>query len=158
MPRRLGLTSLAFLLAVGALVGGCGGDDEPAARGEATTERTDTATQSRTATRPQTATRPRERRPPAPRCEAGAPNCSAASGRIVAMETVDPDGDGDLHVVLSGGSVTFPGVSVLDVSKALRPARDPRVGDWAAGAGPVYRGSYGQKQIQVERVVFSPRR
>lgn len=53
-------------------------------------------------------------------------------------------------VALAGcGDVTGPGFSVLDVSKELRPARDPAIGDLASGAGPVFRGSYGQRQIQV---------
>jgi hypothetical protein len=77
---------------------------------------------------------------------------------VIALESVDPDGDGDLHLILAGGSITLPGVTVLDVSRALRPRHDPRIGDWAAGAGPVYRGSHGQRQIQVERVVVFPRR
>lgn len=95
----------------------------------------------------------------APRCPPDAANCAAGSGRVLYLESVDPDGDGDLHLVLgSRSSITFPGVTVLDISKALRPARDPRVGDWAAGAGPVYRGSHGQRQIQVEHVVVAPRR
>jgi hypothetical protein len=94
----------------------------------------------------------------APHCPPDAGNCRAAAGRVIALESVDADGDGDLHVVLAGGSVTLPGITVLDVSKRLRPRRDPRVGDWAAGAGPVYRGSYGQRQIQVTKVVFRPRR
>ena len=94
----------------------------------------------------------------APRCPPDAANCRAAQGRIIALERVDPDGDGDLHVVIAGGSVTLPGITVLDVSRRLRPKRDPRIGDWAAGAGPVYRGSFGQRQIEVERVVFRPRR
>ena len=47
-----------------------------------------------------------------------------------------------------GGDVTFPGVSVFDIEKELRPKRTPRIGDLASAAGPVYRGSYGQKQIQ----------
>lgn len=95
----------------------------------------------------------------APHCPAGAANCAAGSGRVLFLESVDPDGDGDLHLVLSSrSSITFPGVTVLDISRALRPARDPRLGDWAAGAGPVYRGSHGQRQIQVEHVVVAPRR
>jgi len=99
------------------------------------------------------------RRPPAPRCPAAAGNCTAAQGRVLALESVDPDGDGDLHLILaSPQGVTLPGITVLDVNRRLRPRRDPRVGDWAAGAGPVYRGSYGQRQIQVERVAVWPRR
>jgi hypothetical protein len=95
----------------------------------------------------------------APTCPAGAANCTAASGRVLALESVDPDGDGDLHLVLvSEQSVTLPGITVLDIAKDLRPAVDPKAGDWAAGAGPVYRGSHGQRQIQVERVVYAPTR
>lgn len=67
------------------------------------------------------------------------------------------DGDGDLHLILaSSDAVTLPGITVLDVNEDLRPTHDPHVGDWAAGAGPVYRGSYGQRQIQVEHVVYDP--
>ena len=78
---------------------------------------------------------------------------------MISLESVDADGDGDLHLILaSRPGVTLPGVTVLDVNKDLRPARDPQVGDWAAGAGPVYRGSYGQRQIQVDQVVYAPTR
>jgi hypothetical protein len=97
-------------------------------------------------------------RPPAPRCPRAAENCEAAAGRVVFLESVDPDGDGDLHLVIAGGSVTGAGLTVLDVSKRLRPPVDPRVGDWAAGRGPVFRGSFGQRQIQVTRLVVDPRR
>jgi hypothetical protein len=108
--------------------------------------------------RERAAQREAARRPPAPRCAAEAGNCDAAQGRVIALESVDPDGDGDLHLILAGGSITLPGISVLDINADLRPRRDPRVGDWAAGAGPVYTGSHGQQQIQVERVVYFPRR
>ena len=93
-----------------------------------------------------------------PRCPRTLANCREAQGRIIAMERVDPDGDGDLHVVIAGGSITLPGITVLDVSRRLRPRRAPRIGDWAAGAGPVHRGSFGQRQIEVIRVAFRPRR
>ena len=75
------------------------------------------------------------------------PRCARARGRVVYVERVDPDGDGDLHVVIADGSVTTPGLTAVDVSPALRPRRDPRVGDRASAAGPVQRGSYGQSQI-----------
>ena len=81
-------------------------------------------------------------------CRAAAANCAAATGRIVYVEAHDPDGDGDLHLVVVGGSVTLPGMSVFDIEKELRPRRVPKIGDLASAAGPVYRGSYGQKQIQ----------
>jgi hypothetical protein len=98
--------------------------------------------------------------PAAPRCPAGVPDCRAAHGRIVALQSVDPDGDGDLHLILaSSTSITLPGITVLDIAKRLRPRHDPRIGDWAAGAGPVQRGSYGQRQIHViTRVAVDPRR
>jgi hypothetical protein len=84
------------------------------------------------------------------RCPASATNCRAATGRAIYVERVDPDGDGDLHlVILDASSLSAPGVTVLDVSRELRPNRDPVVGDLVTGAGPVYRGSFGQRQIQV---------
>jgi hypothetical protein len=95
---------------------------------------------------------------PIPGCPPQPANCKAAGGRVIALQSHDPDGDGDLHVIIAGPSITLPGITVLDVSKRLRPRRDPRVGDWAAGAGPVYKGSYGQRQIEVDKVVFRPRR
>jgi hypothetical protein len=95
--------------------------------------------------------------PPLPKCSAAAANCASAGGTVIYLESVDPDGDGDLHLVLAGGHVTAPGLSVLDIERSLRPRRDPRIGDWAAGSGPVYRGSYGQRQIQVERLVIARR-
>jgi len=94
-------------------------------------------------------------RPPLvrPRCPGGAGNCSSAAGRIVYVERVDPDGDGDAHFVLaSGQSVTLPGVTVVDVERALRPRPLPGPGDELAAAGPVYRGSYGQRQIEADVV------
>jgi hypothetical protein len=86
--------------------------------------------------------------PPPLACPPRAGNCAAAAGRIVYLERVDPDGDGDLHLVLAGGHVTAPGLSVIDVERGLRPRRDPRLGQWAAARGPVYTGSHGQRQIQ----------
>jgi hypothetical protein len=83
------------------------------------------------------------------RCPAELSNCETADGRIVYVERVDPDGDGDAHFVLSSDeSITLPGLSVIDVKKSLRPRPLPDVGDRISAAGPVYRGSYGQKQIE----------
>ena len=87
-----------------------------------------------------------------PRCPADVPGCASTSGRIVYVERVDPDGDGDLHVVVADRrSVTLPGLTAVDVSKDLRPRRDPRVGDQAAAMGPVQTGSYDQSQIHALR-------
>jgi len=122
-----------------ATVSGCGADEPVPDR--------------RAPTAPET----REARAPAPlqraRCPAGAGNCRSASGRIVYVEAVDPDGDGDAHFVLAGrDSVTAPGVSVIDVHRDLRPHPFPRVGDRLSAAGPVYRGSRGQRQIEAVEV------
>jgi hypothetical protein len=82
-------------------------------------------------------------------CPPSAPNCRTASGRILYVEAVDPDGDGDAHFVLTvSKGVTLPGISVIDVEKGMRPHPLPRAGDLVSAAGPVYRGSHGQRQIQ----------
>jgi len=134
----------AVLLAAAVLVG-CGSDaNEP-----------DPTTRAETA--PRTTARPD---PPAlepARCPAGAGNCASVTGRVVYVEEVDPDGDGDAHFVLAGGNVTGAGLSVIDVRAGLRPDPLPRAGDTVTAAGPVYRGSYGQRQIEA-RVVRVRRR
>jgi hypothetical protein len=82
-------------------------------------------------------------------CPPDAANCRAARGTIVYIERVDPDGDGDAHFVLaSSDSVSGPGLSVIDVEKGMRPKPLPQPGDRVTAAGPVYRGSYGQRQIE----------
>jgi hypothetical protein len=121
------------------LVAGCGGgDDGPRARSEppAATE---------APSRPRAAKPARVLRA---RCDRDAANCAAVTGRVLYVEAVDPDGDGDAHYVLAGGDVTAPGVSVVDVRRDLRPRRLPRAGELVSAAGPVFTGSYGQKQIE----------
>ncbi len=78
----------------------------------------------------------------------GAAGCAAVTGRVLYVEAVDADGDGDAHYVVAGGSVTAPGVSVIDVARTLRPRRLPRPGELVSAAGPVSTGSYGQRQIE----------
>jgi hypothetical protein len=97
---------------------------------------------------PESTPQPRQPRDVArSRCPEGVPGCRAVRGTVLYVERVDPDGDGDLHVVLSGGGITLPGLTAVDVRPGLRPGRDPREGDGVAAAGPVQRGSYGQSQI-----------
>ena len=134
---------------VGAVVlAGCGGDGDAPPRAA-----TPTPTPTPTAT-PRPA---RERRLARPRCREEVPDCRSTSGRIVYVERVDPDGDGDLHVVVSDRrGVTLRGLTAIDVSKDLRPRRDPRIGERAAAMGPVQTGSYGQSQIHA--LVFRTRR
>ena len=84
-------------------------------------------------------------------CPADVAGCEAVTGEVVLVERVDPDGDGDLHVVLAAGGVTLPGATAVDVRKDLRPSRDPKVGERATAAGPVQTGSFGQSQIHALR-------
>jgi len=81
------------------------------------------------------------------RCVAGVPICRAVRGTVIYVERVDPDGDGDLHVVVAAGSVTLPGMTAVDVAVDLRPKRDPEIGDRVSAAGPVQPGSHEQAQI-----------
>ena len=91
------------------------------------------------------------------RCAPGVANCVAVTGRVIYVEAVDPDGDGDAHYVLAGGSVTAPGLSAIDVAAELRPRRLPRLGDLVSAAGPVMTGSHGQHQVEAT-VVHHQRR
>jgi len=94
-----------------------------------------------------------EPRPPAAHCPAGLTGCRTAAGRIIYVERVDPDGDGDAHFVLaSREGITAPGISVIDVRRDLRPHPLPGPGDRLSGAGLVQVGSYGQRQIEAVRV------
>jgi hypothetical protein len=132
------ICALAMLLAVG----GCNSEEDGRASGQETARSSPPTTQQDTtssaAPRLQQATCPPE-----------AGNCRVASGRVLYVERVDPDGDGDAHFVLaSRDSITGPGISVVDVKRSLRPSPLPGPGDRLSAAGPVYRGSYGQRQIE----------
>jgi hypothetical protein len=125
-----------LLLAAAALActAGCG-EDPPAPRASAT---------------------PTASAAPAPRgpalrhahCPPNTGNCAAVTGRVIYVEAVDPDGDGDAHYVLAGGHVTAPGLTAVDIERELRPRRLARLGELVSAAGPVYEGSHGQMQIQ----------
>ncbi|MEK6276689.1 MAG: hypothetical protein AABM29_01575 [Actinomycetota bacterium] len=136
------LRILAALIALVA-VPGCGGGPEPhQQQGAASGDRAGSAARREQ----QAALRP-------PSCPPDATNCRSAGGRILYVERVDPDGDGDAHFVLSSSqSVTFPGITVVDVRRDLRPHPLPGPGDLLAASGPVFRGSYGQRQIQADAV------
>lgn len=134
----------ASLVCVGLLVAisGCGAAD----------------TSSSTATQPRTVERssPREHpekpaaveRVEASYCEPDLPSCRTTEGRIVYVERVDPDGDGDAHfVVIDPQGITLPGLTAIDVRKGLRPHPLPGPGDLISAAGPVQTGSHGQSQI-----------
>jgi hypothetical protein len=142
--RGHGLT-LAALLAVAA--GGCAKDE-----GEAPLDH------SAPAPVPASRPTPPPPRPPEPaRCPADLADCETAGGEILYTERVDADGDGDAHFVLaSEEGITGPGISVIDVAAGLRPRPLPLRGDLVSAAGPVYEGSYGQRQIQAIEVNVSP--
>ena len=81
-------------------------------------------------------------------CPAGLPECRTTEGRILYLERVDPDGDGDAHLVIEDPQgITLPGMTVIDVAVDLRPHPLPGPGDLVSAAGPVQTGSYGQSQI-----------
>jgi hypothetical protein len=76
-----------------------------------------------------------------------------ATGTILYVERVDPDGDGDAHfVLLDSEGVTAPGITVVDVAAGLRPSPLPGPGDELSAAGPVLPGSFGQRQIEADVV------
>jgi hypothetical protein len=135
------LAALLLLAAIGAAALPI--DDSRPARDEASDEA------RRSAPDPQVSgeRRAAARDVPRARCPGGVADCRSVRGSVLYVERVDPDGDGDLHVVVLGGSVTGPGMTAVDVRKDLRPGRDPRVGDRVSAAGPVQPGSYGQAQI-----------
>ena len=125
-----------------ALVAGCSDDDGR----ESATEPAS----------PPPAPSPAEPRLRPARCPAGLSGCRVASGRILYVERVDPDGDGDAHFVLaSRQAITSPGISVIDVRRDLRPKPLPGPGDRLSAAGPVQRGSYGQRQIEAVQVTVA---
>jgi hypothetical protein len=134
VERRCQNPGVRRLLLVVLFLAGCGGSDpapptQPAA----------------------TATPVPERPAPTVRhahCAPDAGNCAVATGRVLYVEAVDPDGDGDAHYVLAGGKVTAPGISVIDVEAGMRPRRLPKAGELVSAAGPVFTGSYGQRQIE----------
>jgi len=105
---------------------------------------------------PREGDRRRAPRPALPRlrCPRDVGGCASVSGAVVLVEAVDPDGDGDLHVVVTDGDVTAPGLTAIDIAPELRPRRDPEIGSVVSAAGPVQRGSFGQAQIHALRVRF----
>jgi hypothetical protein len=166
-PER-GLGRSTALCAIGSLLiaAGCASDDEDRASRDGTGNAQAPGERSADGRAARDGIRPVERDPPdrdtvgpgrsvaAPplkpaTCPAEAGNCRSATGRVIYVERVDPDGDGDAHFVLaSRQSITGPGISVIDVRRSLRPSPLPGRGDRMSAAGPVYRGSYGQRQIE----------
>jgi hypothetical protein len=138
--RNHAIACIAAALAVLALGCGGGGDSTAAVTTEGTTS----------PERPsQPASKPRAEETVTPsHCPSGHPACRTTEGRILYVERVDPDGDGDAHfVVVDPQSITLPGLTSIDVRVGLRPHPLPGPGDLISAAGPVQTGSFGQDQI-----------
>jgi hypothetical protein len=135
VPRGPSLLIPCLLLA---FLAGCGSDDGAGPEPRSQPERSKPS--------PRQAAEPAA---PAPsHCPAGVPECRETVGRIVYVERVDPDGDGDAHFVIADPQgITLPGFTAIDVRKGLRPQPLPGPGDLISAAGSVQTGSYGQSQI-----------
>jgi hypothetical protein len=131
--RPLSICLLTLLL-----IAGCGGGDEsPSPRERPSKDRFRGLDEKRAA----------ETVEPS-HCPSGHPACRETVGRIVYVERVDPDGDGDAHFVIRDPQgITLPGLTAIDVRVGLRPQPLPGPGDLVSAAGPVQTGSYGQSQI-----------
>lgn len=155
---RVGTRTIASIASLTlALLPGCGGEDggdtERAPAGA-----TPAAASDRSERAPEAEPGPPVERLVPPPCPPELSNCERASGRILYVERVDPDGDGDAHFVLvSSEGVTAPGISVIDVALELRPDPLPGPGKELAASGPVYEGSYGQRQIEAIAITVEPR-
>lgn len=136
---RIAVPAILAILAL-VLASGCGDDSGIVESG------TRPAPSDRPASRPRQKPAVETVRPS--HCPAGLPSCRTTEGRIVYVERVDPDGDGDAHfVVVDSQGITLPGLTAIDVRKGLRPHPLPGPGDLISAAGPVQTGSYGQSQI-----------
>jgi hypothetical protein len=122
------------------VVPGCGGDGDTTSTGAPSEADVRSARQEAEAFAGQTV---------APsQCPANLPGCRTTEGRIVYVERVDPDGDGDAHFVIADPQgITLRGLTAIDVREGLRPQPLPGVGELISAAGPVQTGSYGQSQI-----------
>jgi len=151
------MTRFALLLAVVLLAGGAAiiglqaaDEDSGNGSGNGSGNRSDGASKAKQDPEERPGSGASEPVLPESSCPPDLANCVIASGRVIYVEAVDPDGDGDAHfVTTSDEGVTFPGVTVFDVRTDLRPQPLPGVGDLVGGAGPVFRGSRGQKQVEV---------
>jgi hypothetical protein len=139
--REVGRSAALAGVALLAIASGCGGGG-------------DTTTGSSKQPDETAAIPPPSREEPVPdsvatsHCPSDLPSCRSTEGRIVYVERVDPDGDGDAHfVVVDPQGITLPGITAIDVRKGLRPHPLPEYGDLISAAGPVQTGSHGQSQI-----------
>lgn len=129
------MAAVAFVIAIG-----CGDQSEDSGSAASPEAGTPAADQRREDADAEVVTRSR--------CPTSLPDCQATEGRIVYVERVDPDGDGDAHFVIADPQgITLRGLTAIDVRRGLRPQPLPGIGDLISAAGPVQTGSYGQSQI-----------
>jgi hypothetical protein len=138
--RAAAVAGVVALAAASGCGGGSGSDDDSGAQAR---RRTETARTAPPPGKPAAAAKVTPSH-----CPPGHPSCRTTKGRIVYVERVDPDGDGDAHfVVADPQGITLPGLTTIDVRKGLRPQPLPGSGELISAAGPVQTGSYGQSQI-----------
>jgi len=76
------------------------------------------------------------------------PRCREVTGRVLYVEAVDPDGDGDSHLVLvSRQSLTWPGVTIVVIRPPKRLASTPHLGTWVNAIGLPNTGSHGETTL-----------
>ena len=89
-----------------------------------------------------------------PQCAPAARSCTEISGRVLYVQERDPDGDGDVHLVLlSHDSLTRRYISVVKLSRSERPEELPGFGRWVAATGRIYLGEGGERNLDVQRLV-----
>jgi hypothetical protein len=134
---RIVCLAVAVLLAIAS---GCGGGDSGVTESGETSGPGGETTAATSAPAAETVT--------PSRCPPSLAGCRTTEGRIVYVERVDPDGDGDAHFVVGDPQgITLPGLTAIDVREGLRPQPLPGPGDLISAAGQVQTGSYGQSQI-----------
>ena len=139
------MTKLVVPLLALALLSGCGSESPKPQKDVSTTPSRGLGDQSSDAVEPS-------------HCPAGHPACRVTVGRIVYVERVDADGDGDAHFVIRDPQgITLPGLTAIDVRAGLRPHPLPGPGDLISASGPVQTGSYGQSQIHALELHVAPR-
>jgi hypothetical protein len=98
---------------------------------------------------------------PAPRaalrCGPGdPPGCRAASGRVLYVPRKDSKlRYRALHLVLvSRDSVALPGITVVKIPAVYRQRKTPRIGTWVSVVGVPHRGSNGETDLGVTRLLI----
>ncbi|UJA19792.1 hypothetical protein HJD18_05940 [Thermoleophilia bacterium SCSIO 60948] len=155
-PAPAGIIAATALLLATAFAS-CGGDPAPPGASAQDPKPAEKVQRETPRDEPREPARPAQVQiPEPPACVDDGDACVQAGGRILYVERVDPDGDGDAHfVTTSPDSVTAPGVTVFDVRTDLRPDPLPGPGDAISASGPVLEGSYGQRQIEADAVAVA---